>query len=67
MVLGIVLGVVFAIMRLSANPVLQTVRIGYVWFFRGTPVLLQLLIWFNLALVFPTSAFPACSRSAPST
>lgn len=58
MVLGLALGVVFAIMRLSSNPVTSTVAWLYVWFFRGTPVLLQLLLWFNLALVWPTLGIP---------
>lgn len=58
MTLGIVLGVVFAIMRISENPVLSTISIGYVWIFRGAPALLQLLLWFNLALVFPTIGIP---------
>ena len=58
MALGILLGVVFAIMRLSATPVLRMTAIGYVWFFRAVPALLQLLIWFNLALVFPTIGIP---------
>jgi polar amino acid transport system permease protein len=52
--LGIVIGVVVAVMRQSGNPVTGAVGWLYVWFFRGTPVLLQLLIWYNLALVFPT-------------
>ncbi len=52
--LGIVLGVVFAVARQSPNPVTSSVAWLYIWFFRGTPVLLQLLIWYNLALVFPT-------------
>ncbi|WP_306223345.1 amino acid ABC transporter permease [Bosea beijingensis] len=58
MVLGITLGVVFAVMRLSANPVLSNTAIGYIWFFRAVPALLQLLLWFNLALVFPTLGIP---------
>ena len=58
MVLGVVLGVITAIMRLSPNPVLQAVAQGYVWLFRGTPVILQLLLWFNLALVFPSMGIP---------
>ncbi len=58
MVLGIVLGVIIAIMRISENPVLSTIAIGYVWIFRGAPALLQLLLWFNLALVFPTIGIP---------
>src|SRR5437879_12303164 len=58
MALGIVLGVVVAIMRLSSNPVLASVVAGYTWLFRGTPLILQLLLWFNLALVFPTIGIP---------
>jgi polar amino acid transport system permease protein len=58
MALGIVLGVVAAVMRMSQNPVLQGVALGYAWLFRGTPVILQLLLWFNLALVFPTIGIP---------
>jgi polar amino acid transport system permease protein len=54
MVLGIVLGVLFAVMALSPNPVTRTVARLYVWLFRGTPLLVQLLLWYNLSLVFPT-------------
>jgi polar amino acid transport system permease protein len=53
MALGIALGVIFAIMYMSPNPVLRGSALFYIWFFRGTPLLLQLLLWFNLALVFP--------------
>ncbi|MFD4598726.1 amino acid ABC transporter permease [Streptomyces sp. NPDC058464] len=53
MVLGLVLGVILAIMRMSSNPVTSTVSWFYIWFFRGTPVLVQLLLWYNIALVFP--------------
>ncbi|RYY09901.1 MAG: amino acid ABC transporter permease [Alphaproteobacteria bacterium] len=58
MALGIVLGVVVAVMRLSPNPVLSGVAIFYTWLFRGTPLILQLLLWFNLALVFPVLGIP---------
>ncbi len=51
--LGIFLGVVVAIMRISSNPVLDTIAVIYVWVFRGAPALLQLLLWFNLALDLP--------------
>jgi polar amino acid transport system permease protein len=56
--LGIVLGFAFGMMRLSANPVLRHAAWLYVWIFRGTPVLLQLLIWFNIALIFPRLYIP---------
>jgi polar amino acid transport system permease protein len=52
MVIGVVLGAILAVMRLSPNPVLSGVAYGYIWFFRGTPVLVQILLWFNLSLVF---------------
>lgn len=51
--LGLVLGVLFAIMKLSKNPVLRWIAEGYIWFFRGTPVLVQLIFWFNLAFLLP--------------
>jgi polar amino acid transport system permease protein len=53
MAIGIALGVVLAVMRLSANPLLSGSSWLYIWFFRGTPVLVQLLVWFNLAFLYP--------------
>ena len=44
---GIILGVLLAVMRLSKNPVLSVSSWLYIWLFRGTPVLVQLLFWFN--------------------
>ena len=58
MAMGIVLGVLVAVMRLSPNPVLRSVAAFYTWLFRGTPLILQLLLWFNLALVFPVIGIP---------
>lgn len=58
MALGIALGVIFAIMAMSPNAVMRGCAAFYIWFFRGTPLILQLLIWFNLALVFPTIGIP---------
>jgi polar amino acid transport system permease protein len=58
MSLGIVLGVIVAVMRISANPVLSTIATCYLWLFRGAPALLQLLLWFNLALIFPKMGIP---------
>ncbi len=53
MAIGIVLGVILAVMRLSDNPLLSGSSWLYIWFFRGTPVLVQLLVWFNLAFLYP--------------
>lgn len=50
---GIVLGVIVAVARQSANPILSSASWIYIWFFRGTPVLVQLIFWYNLALLFP--------------
>lgn len=50
---GVVLGVGLAIMRLSDNPVLSWVSGGYIWFFRGTPLLVQLIFWYNIAALYP--------------
>jgi polar amino acid transport system permease protein len=60
MFVGIVLGIVLAVMRLSPNPILSSVSWLYIWFFRGTPVLVQLLFWFNISYLFPhlTIGFP---------
>jgi polar amino acid transport system permease protein len=55
---AIVIGVVIALMRRSANPVARVVAAVYIWLFRGLPVLLQILIWFNLALVFEFVSIP---------
>lgn len=52
MAIGIVGGIVLAVMRLSKNPVTSSIAWFYIWFFRGTPVLVQLMVWFNLGLVF---------------
>jgi len=56
MAVGIVLGVVIAIMRLSPNPLVSGGSWLYVWFFRGTPVLVQLLFWYNIAALYPKIA-----------
>ncbi|MER5770855.1 amino acid ABC transporter permease [Streptomyces sp. NPDC001985] len=54
MVLGFLLGIPLAVMRLSVNPVLRTLSWGYVWIFRSTPLLVQLLFWFNIGALYPT-------------
>ncbi len=60
MLIGIILGIVLAVMRLSANPVVSSVAWTYVWFFRGTPVLVQIIFWsFAAALYqFPSLGIP---------
>jgi polar amino acid transport system permease protein len=53
MVIGIVGGIVLAVMRLSPNPVLSWVAAAYIWVFRGTPLIAQLLFWSFLAALYP--------------
>ncbi|MEO6797330.1 MAG: amino acid ABC transporter permease [Candidatus Dormibacter sp.] len=48
MVVGVILGIVLAVMRISPNPVVSWVSWFYIWFFRGTPVLVQIFFWYNL-------------------
>lgn len=48
-----VLGTVLATMRMSKNIVLRAISSAYIWFFRGTPVIVQVIFWFNLALFLP--------------
>jgi polar amino acid transport system permease protein len=51
--LAIAIGTVVAIMRLSKSRIFSAIANGYLWFFRGTPLLVQLIFWYNLAALFP--------------
>lgn len=53
MVIGVVLGILLAVMRLSPNPVIKGASWLYIYFFRGTPLLVQITFWFNLGALFP--------------
>jgi polar amino acid transport system permease protein len=53
MVIGIVVGLVLAVLKLPGAGVLSLAADLYIWFFRGTPVLVQLVFWYNLASLFP--------------
>jgi polar amino acid transport system permease protein len=53
MIVGLLLGVTLAVGRDSKNPVLAGVCSVYIGFFRGTPLLVQLIFWFNLAALYP--------------
>jgi polar amino acid transport system permease protein len=54
MVLGLAGGAVLAVMRLSPNPVLRGVSWLFVWVFRGTPLLVQIIFFGFLGALFPT-------------
>lgn len=53
MLAGLVIGVTMAVMRMSKSRLLSSVAWAYIWFFRGTPVLVQLIFWFNIAALYP--------------
>lgn len=58
MLVGTLIGVVLALMKLSGLRELEWIADGYIWFFRGVPLLVQLLFWFNLAALFPQIGIP---------
>lgn len=51
-ILGFVLGFILALMRLSASPLLVSVSWTFSWIFRSTPVLVQMLLWYNLGYLY---------------
>ncbi|MEL7695865.1 MULTISPECIES: amino acid ABC transporter permease [Pantoea] len=53
MVLGTLLGLLLGVWRLSDNRLLRGIAGLYIWFFRGTPLLVQLIFWYNLSTLFP--------------
>jgi polar amino acid transport system permease protein len=54
MAIGVILGILLAVMRLSPNQVLSSAAWLFIWFFRGTPVYLQLTFWYAISSLFPT-------------
>jgi polar amino acid transport system permease protein len=56
MAVGIVLGIVLAVMRLSPNPLVAGASWLYIWFFRGTPVLVQIIFWYYIGSLYPRVA-----------
>ena len=57
MAIGVALGIVLAVMRLSPNPVLSSVAWIYLWVFRGTPVYTQLVFWGLVSVLYPDIGF----------
>jgi polar amino acid transport system permease protein len=54
MLIGIALGVILALMRLSPNRLLSSSSWVYIWFFRGTPLLVQILFLNFIGALYPT-------------
>ncbi|GHC70140.1 amino acid ABC transporter permease [Limoniibacter endophyticus] len=53
MFIGVVLGLLLAIARLSDDALARSLAGLFIWFFRGTPLLVQLIFWYNLSTLFP--------------
>lgn len=53
MIIGTAIGLVLAIARLSHDRLAQSLAGLFIWFFRGTPLLVQLIFWYNLSTLFP--------------
>ena len=51
--IAVAIGIILAVMKLSDSKILRAICDGYLWFFRGTPLLVQLIFWYNLAALFP--------------
>jgi polar amino acid transport system permease protein len=51
-VIAIILGMVLAVFRLSSNRILSAASWLYIWAFRATPLLVQILVWGNFGLLF---------------
>ncbi|MEV4415390.1 amino acid ABC transporter permease [Catellatospora sp. NPDC049609] len=57
MIIGVLLGVVIAVARLSENPVLRGVSWVYTWFFRAVPRYVLLIVMGNLGILWPRLEF----------
>ncbi|MFE0014930.1 amino acid ABC transporter permease [Mesorhizobium sp. NPDC059054] len=53
MIIGVVLGLILAIARMSQDRLASSLAGLFIWFFRGTPLLVQLIFWYNMSTLFP--------------
>lgn len=58
MAIGTLLGLVCALGKMCGVPFFMRLTDLYLWFFRSTPLLVQLLFWYNLAALFPGLGIP---------
>ena len=56
MIIGTMLAMLVAVMRASSIRPVRLLASAYITFFRGTPVLVQLIFWFNIAALYPNIA-----------
>lgn len=53
-VIGFTLGTILALGRLSRSPLLNSLAWAYIWFFRSVPLVVQIIVWYNLGYLYPT-------------
>jgi polar amino acid transport system permease protein len=53
-VIGFTLGTVLALGRLSKSALLRSASWTYIWFFRSVPLVVQIIVWYNLGYLYPT-------------
>lgn len=53
MFIATILATLLAVMKLSDNPLQRLLATGFIEFFRGTPLLLQIVFWGYLGIIFP--------------
>lgn len=53
MLIAVTFGAILATMRLSRMPLISGSSWLYIWFFRGTPLLVQIIFWYNLSFLTP--------------
>lgn len=53
MIIGVMLGLLLAVARMSSDGLASGFASLFIWFFRGTPLLVQLIFWYNLSTLFP--------------
>ncbi|MCK4207668.1 amino acid ABC transporter permease [Brucella pituitosa] len=57
MLVALVFGTIVALMKQASNPVLRGFANFYIWVFRGTPLLVQIIFWFNIQIFIPSIGF----------
>lgn len=59
---GIILGVIIALFKISRNKILNGISWFYVWVFRGTPMLMQLFVFYYALPLFTADVFGVTLR-----
>lgn len=52
MLVATVIGLILVVMRMSKNITARWVSATYIWLFRAVPLLVQLILWYNVALLY---------------